>query len=101
MDGFVEVCASLESNGGLERQVLAQILLVSSTASSNQDYSNTGQSLDLIFSQDGEECVNISVAADQVLEGNEIFTVVLLTDDPDVNVTLRAATVSVIDSESK
>ncbi len=33
MDGFVEVCASLESNGGLERQVLAQILLVSSTAS--------------------------------------------------------------------
>ena len=96
---FIEVCAKIESNGGLETNVEAEVIPLPSTAS-EIDFSRSIATL--IFTGDYEEqCVNVSVVSDRVLEMKESFLVFLNSRDSRVDVTLRYATVTVIDSASK
>ena len=52
------------------------------------------------FSEPGEQCVNISIEMDGVLENTEAFSVILGSRDDGVKVLQRSATVYILDSES-
>ena len=57
----------------------------------------------LLFEPDSsnQQCVNVSTIADTAVEGDETFSVVLSTNDPDVSVNLPATTVLIADNDSK
>ena len=46
-------------------------------------------------------CYNIDIINDQLLESNEVFQVLLTSDDSDLNFSPNSATVTIIDSSSE
>ena len=59
---------------------------------------------DLIFSLETEpdqQCRNISITDDPILEDVETFTVSLTTTDEKVNINIASATVSVFDNDGE
>lgn len=64
-----------------------------------QDFNATRRQL--TFLEEHSQCVEISIVNDLVLEQNEIFTIELSTMDPDVVVGIDAATVVIINDDSK
>ena len=46
-------------------------------------------------------CYDIDIINDQLLEGNEVFQVLLTSDDSDLNFSPNSATVTIIDNNSE
>lgn len=59
--------------------------------------------LQLVFRPNSslEQCVDISIANDDILEGSEILFVELTTSDPDLILDPAIATVSIMDNDGK
>ena len=124
--GFIEICAILD--GELEGTVDATIFTVAGSAqgkctfpiaisvniSNSHSFIIAFLLLDVLdfvldggpgsqfiqFSEPGEQCVNISIEMDGVLENTETFSVILGSGDDRVKVLQRSATVYILDSES-
>jgi len=98
--GAVEVCA-LVTKGSLARQVAIVLMTLDGSAENPEDYSNT--SVTLFF--DGSntvECVNISLKNDEVLEGLEMFNVILDSGDEEmVSLSPNMAVIMIIDDDGK
>ena len=71
--------------------------------SAPRDYEQTD--FPLVFSPDGissrEECLNIQIIADDVVENLEIFRVFINSSDPSVVVVNDTSPVSIVDSSGK
>ena len=65
----------------------------------DDDFSGLPQSLS--FTESGEECINIAITMDSLLEEPEDFFIVLATRDPDINFDIRTAQVYILDSDSE
>ena len=121
-DGVVEVCTELD--GVLDRPIFAEILILESTALSRfdecgvaflcyetiymyiclcfvtgADFNLTGG--DLTFLMAGQQCVNVTITMDQVLEGTESLLAVLRTQDSAVDLGRSSAPIIISDSDSK
>ena len=57
----------------------------------------------LLFEPDSsnQQCVNVSPAADTVLEEDERFSAVLSTSNPDVSINRRFASVVILDNDGE
>lgn len=96
----VEVCLTLE-RGLLERSVQLSLLSKDDTAQLEYDYTALISSISL--SPDiSQWCFNVSTLGDSVVEGEEVFQVVLMSSDPAV-ITLTPLTtlIYIQDSNSK
>ena len=106
-DGTVQVCATLTAIEDTERNFT--IMLATSSLEGNQlyaavsgsDYVNT--SVDIIFPSGSinmfTSCSGITIVDDAVLEGNQTFTVRLITLDPDVMLGNSITTVTIVDND--
>lgn len=52
------------------------------------------------FIEPGEQCVNISIVFDELLENSEVFHVVLSSRDDSVEILQRSAPINIMDSGS-
>ena len=102
-DGVVEVCARL-MEGSLGRSVSIVLLTRNGSATAPEDYSAAAESVALVFGESTAEvqCVNVSLENDEVLEGVEMFEVVLDSGDEErVTLSPERAVVVITDDDGK
>lgn len=95
----VQICVEVAAISSLDRDIAVQVVALPGTATV-ADFS-ISQSTDVIISSLDGACVNIPVSSDEVLEESEVFSLVLFSSDPGVNVLTRAATVTIVDNDRK
>ena len=99
----VLVCARVQA-GSLQRQVSVLLLTRNGSATAPEDYSATAESVALVFGESTAEvqCVNVSLENDEVLEGVEMFEVVLDSGDEErVTLSPERAVVVITDDDGK
>ena len=99
MQESIRICVILQASDPIERDVSARIILLPSSAT-DTDFT-ASRDTDIRFTELGEQCVDIAISVDSLLERQEQFSAVLVAVDPDAVVTVRSAPVFISDSNSK
>ncbi len=98
--GSVEVCVTAMGPNELDFPVVATLLPVPGDAAGLSDFNSVP--VELSFSEIGEQCVNISIEMDGLLEGSEFFSIVLSSPDDRVLIAFNSiARVYIEDSNSE
>lgn len=76
---------------------------LSSLWSAVRDYEPINQQLEFKVASDVpvRKCVNVSISEDELAEEEEIFHVVLSTEDPNVAISFSIAMITIMDNDSE
>lgn len=95
----VKVCVKAE-NGELERPVQLSIASISDSAEESDDYSPVTLTLTLLHGE-SQSCFSVVTLDDDVVEGEEAFTVVIRSQDKAVVTPTNTTIISIHDSDCK
>jgi len=118
-DGVAQVCITLSAMEYIQRSfvvslatndgtgiavysiVIIIILYICHTAVSTSDYSriSSNETFTPGSMSNATRCVNLMITDDSVLEGDQIFTVMLTTSDPDVVLGPSVTIITIIDND--
>ena len=98
-DGSIEVCAAL-TNGTLERTVTFTLSTQDNSATSTDPVDFSAVALELQFNKTtSRACAVIPISDDNRVEVPENLTVVIDSDDPDVDFVPPTSTVTIVDND--
>ena len=95
----VMVCVKTEG-GELERTIQLSIASIPDSAEEGRDYTPVTLILSLV-SGEHQVCFNVETLDDNVVEGEEAFTVVIRSQDKAVAIPTNTTTISIHDSDRK
>ncbi|XP_028395663.1 fibrillin-1-like isoform X4 [Dendronephthya gigantea] len=97
-NGKLQVCLNVSNFGGTSFS--GTLTFRNGTATSGEDYSDVEKSVGIQSFIQTTDCVDILIIDDNSYEGSENFTVVLtLNNNPNVQITIGEATVTITDNE--
>lgn len=95
----VKVCVKAES-GELERTVQLSVASISDSAEESDDYSPVTLTLTLLPGE-SQFCFSVETLDDDVVEGDEGFTIVIRSQDKAVIIPTNTTIISIHDSDRK
>ncbi|XP_028411504.1 fibrillin-3-like isoform X2 [Dendronephthya gigantea] len=97
-DGKLQVCLNVSNFDGTSFS--GTLTFRNGTATSGEDYSDDEKSVGIQSFIQKTDCENIDIIDDNSYEGSENFTVVLMLNDPNVQITIGEATVTITDNDA-
>ncbi len=95
----VEVCVKAES-GELERTVQLSVTSIPDSAEENHDYTPVTLTLNLLPGEN-QTCFSVEALGDDIVEGEEAFTVVIRSQDEAIIIPNNITIISIHDSDRK